>query len=449
MDSSVTKQGSVVDTLHVAEDQVDHLLGDEYEHEPVPMNARRSAFSVTMVWIGFPMIITGAMTGSILVLGMGFSKALVAMVLGNLIMFAYVGLLGLIGTKRGMNFALIASIVFGKKGYVFASGLLSTLLLGWYAVQTGITGALVSSTYGLNYVAMTVVAGLLYICITFVGVKGLHYIGLVSVPLFFILGLYVAFDAASTSTATAIFNYAGNNGVATMSMGVGLTVVLALFIDAGTVTADFNRWAKTPTASLVSTFSAFPFANLIAMLVGGVMTAALAVPNANPFGADNMFGYLNGKQMVWLSGLAFLFLYVNLGSVCSHCLYNAATGWSRILGNRMRLMAVILGAAGIVVAAGNVWAFFIQWLSLLGILVPPIGAVILVDQYLIRPNAKIDADWRPEAFIAWAVGSVCAFVVEERMAFLSTAISAAVVASIVYYAIAKSRSASVAVVKPL
>jgi cytosine permease len=449
MDSSVTKPGSVADNLHVAEDQVDHLLGDEYEHEPVPMSARRSAFSVTMVWLGFPMIITGAMTGSILVLGMGFSRALAAMLIGNLIMFAYVGLLGLIGTKRGMNFALIASIVFGKKGYVFASGLLSTLLLGWYAVQTGITGALVSSTYGLNYVAMTVIAGLLYICITFVGVKGLHYIGLVSVPLFVILGLSVAFGAASTSSASAIFNYAGNNGVATMSMGVGLTVVLALFIDAGTVTADFNRWAKTPTASLVATFSAFPFANLIAMLVGGVMTAALAVPNANPFGADNMFGYMNGKQMAWLSALAFVFLYINLGSVCSHCLYNAATGWSRVLGNHMRVMAVILGAIGIVVAAGNVWAFFIQWLSLLGILVPPIGAVILVDQYLIRPNAQIEADWRPEAFIAWAIGSVGAFIVEEQMPFLSTAISAALVASIAYYAIAKSRSARVAVVKPL
>jgi cytosine permease len=232
-------------------------------------------------------------------------------------------------------------------------------------------------------------------------------------------------------------------------MGVGLTVVLALFIDAGTVTADFNRWAKTPTASLVSTFSAFPFANLIAMLVGGVMTAALAVPNANPFGADNMFGFMNGKQMAWLSGLAFLFLYINLGSVCSHCLYNAATGWSRILGTHMRVMAVILGVIGIVVAAGNVWAFFIQWLSLLGILVPPIGAVILVDQYLIRPDAKIDADWRSEAFIAWAAGSVCAFIVEEQMPYLSTAISAALVASVVYYGIAKSRSAREAVAKPL
>jgi len=448
MDSSVAKPASVAEGLHVAEEQVDHLLGSEYEHEPVPMSARRSAFSVTLVWLGFPMIITGAMTGSLLVLGMGFSRALTAMIIGNLIMFAYVGLLGLIGTKRGMNFALIASIVFGKKGYVFASGLLSTLLLGWYAVQTGITGALVSSTYGLNYIAMTVIAGLLYIGITFVGVRGLHYIGLISVPLFVVLGLGVAFDAVSTHSASAIFGYAGNNGIATMSMGVGLTVVIALFIDAGTVTADFNRWASTPTASLVSTFSAFPFANLIAMLVGGVTTAALAVPDANPFGADNMFGYLNGKQMAWLSVLAFLFLYVNLGSVCSHCLYNAATGWSRILGTHMRVMAVVLGAIGIVVAAGNVWAFFIQWLSLLGILVPPIGAIILVDQYMFRPNAQIDADWRPGAFVAWGIGSICAFIVEEWMPYLSTAISAAVVASVAYYIIARSASTSLALAKP-
>ena len=186
--------------LEDAEDQVDHLLGNEYEHEPVPAQARRSLFSVTLVWAGFPMIITGAMTGSILVLGMGFTRALTAMIIGNLIMLAYVGALGVLGTRRGVNFALLASVVFGRKGYVLASGLLSTLLLGWYAVQTGITGALVSGTYGLSYVMMTVIAGLLYIGITFIGVRGLHYIGLVSIPLFLILGIWVAADAASTTS---------------------------------------------------------------------------------------------------------------------------------------------------------------------------------------------------------------------------------------------------------
>jgi cytosine permease len=420
-------------TLEDAEGQVDHLLGDEYEHKPVPLAARRSLFSNVMVWIGFPMIITGAMTGSILVLGMGFQRALTAMVVGNIIMFGYVGLLGLLGARTGMNFGLIASRVFGTKGFVVASGLLSTLLLGWYAVQTGITGALVSSTYGLNYIAMTVIAGLLYIGVTFIGVRGLHWIGLVSVPLFVILGLFVAFHSASTTTWSAIMGYAGTNGAASMSIGAGLTVVIALFADAGTVTPDFNRWAKTGSDSWIATFSAFPFANLVAMLVGGVMTAALAVPNANPFGTDNMFGYMNHLGMGWLSLIAFVFLYVNLGSVCSHCLYNSSTGWSRILGTRMRLMAVVLGVIGIAIAAGNVWAFFIEWLSLLGILVPPIGAVILVDQYLTRSGVVATEEWRPSAFAAWAAGSIAAFAVEKLAPEYCTAISAAVVAGVVYW----------------
>ncbi|HTJ27118.1 MAG TPA: cytosine permease [Candidatus Limnocylindria bacterium] len=420
----------------VVEERVDHILGEEYEHKPVPAAARRSTFSVVMVWLGFPMIITGAMTGSLLVIGMGFGRALAAMIIGNLLMFAYVGSLGVLGTRKGLNFGLLASIVFGRKGYVVASGLLSTLLLGWYAVQTGITGNLISTTYHLNYVVMTIIAGLLYIAITFVGVKGLHWIGMISVPLFVLLGVWVAFDAASTTTWHAIFAYPGGNAAAPMSLGAGLTVVLALFIDAGTVTADFNRWAKDTKSSLLATFSAFPFANLIAMLVGGIMTAALAKPGANPFGADNMFGYINGKQIAWLSILAFAFLYLNLGSVCSHCLYNSATGWSRILRNHMRVLAIVLGALGIAVAAGNVWAFFIQWLSLLGIVVPPIGAIILVDQYVVRRGAEITHDWRPAAFASWAVGSLVAFLVEKLAPQLSTAIAAAVVGGLAYWIIA-------------
>ncbi|MEO8005231.1 MAG: cytosine permease, partial [Betaproteobacteria bacterium] len=84
--------------IEAAESEIDHALGSEYEHEPVPAKARRSTFSVSMVWLGFPMIITGAMTGSIMVAGMGFTRALWAMIIGNILMFAYVGSLGLLGT---------------------------------------------------------------------------------------------------------------------------------------------------------------------------------------------------------------------------------------------------------------------------------------------------------------------------------------------------------------
>ena len=250
----------------------DHeVLGNEYEHEPVPQSTRRSAFSVSMVWFGFPMIITGAMTGSIMVAGMGFKSALIAMLVGNALMFAYVGSLGMLGTVRGVNFALVASAVFGKKGYILASGLLSTLLLGWYAVQTGITGNLIHTAFQLNYLTMTMIAGVLYFGITFVGIRGLHWIGLVSVPLFVVLGGWVAFDSAAAAGWDKVFAYVGTQPDMPMAFGIGLTIVIMLFVDAGTVTADFNRWAADKKSSLIATFCAFPFANLLAMLVGGVM----------------------------------------------------------------------------------------------------------------------------------------------------------------------------------
>ena len=418
-------------TEHAIEN-MEHVLGDEYEHKPVPAQARRSTFSVSMVWLGFPMIITGAMTGSILVAGMGFQSALWAMLIGNALMFAYVGANGVLGTTRGHNFALIASAVFGKKGYIFASGLLSTLLLGWYAVQTGITGNLIHTAFGLNYLTVTVLAGALYLGITFVGIKGLHWIGVVSVPVFVVLGGWVAFDSAAVAGWDKVLAYAGTKPELSMSFGVALTIVITLFVDAGTVTADFNRWSKDTKSSLIATFCAFPFANLLAMLVGGVMTAALAVPEPQPFGLDNMFGYMIAQQKPWLSVVAFLFLFANLGSVCAHCLYNSAVGWSRIGGGRMRVFAVGLAVVGIFIAAANVWALFIPWLTVLGILVPPIGAVVLADLFFVRPGAVIDANWRPRAFIAWIVGSLIAYAVETFAPQLSTAISAFIAGGLCY-----------------
>ena len=415
------------------------VLGEEYEHDPVPMKARRSTFSVSMVWLGFPMIITGAMTGSIMVAGMGFKSALAAMVIGNLLMFAYVGALGTLGTVRGFNFALLASATFGRRGYVFASGLLSTLLLGWYAVQTGITGNLIHTAFDLNYLTMTVIAGALYLLITYVGIRGLHWIGIVSVPLFVLLGGWVALDSGSTAGWSNVLAYAGTKPDMPMAFGIGLTIVITLFVDAGTVTADFNRWAADTRSSLTATACAFPFANLVAMLVGGIMTAALALPNPQPFGLDNMFGYLLAQKHAWLSVIAFLFLFCNLGSVCAHCLYNSAVGWSRIGGGRMRLFAVGLAAVGIVIAAANVWALFIPWLSLLGILVPPIGAVMIADLYFVRPGADIVADWRPKAFIAWAAGSLVAYGVETFVPQFSTAVSAFVAAGVCYLALGAGR----------
>jgi cytosine permease len=53
-----------------------------------------------------------------------------------------------------------------------------------------------------------------------------------------------------------------------------------------------------------------------------------------------------------------------------------------------------------------VWNHFIDWLSLLGIIVPPIGAVIIVDQIISRKNADITDSIRTKPFVAWGLGAM-------------------------------------------
>ena len=114
-----------------------------------------------------------------------------------------------------------------------------------------------------------------------------------------------------------------------------------------------------------------------------------------------------------LSTLAVFFVFVNLGSVCTHCLYNGAVGCSHLTHSQMRRLTLVLGVIGGLLAIAGVWSLFLDWLNLLGIFVPPIGAVIITDQLLLggldRPIAVVA--FRGTAFLAWAVGAAAAMLV--------------------------------------
>lgn len=412
--------------MSVPEQNEHHLLESEFEHTPVPISHRKSLTSVTLVWVGFPMIITGAITGAALVNGMGFQRGLEAMIFGNVIMLAYVGLLSRRGSETGLNFGLLASKTFGRKGYSIASGLLSTILVGWFAVQTGLTGASMHAVFHTNLALATLIAGVLYVLITVLGIKALSVIGAISAPLFVILGIY-AVGVVLSRHAGSVWHYQGATAHS-ITWGLALTIVIALFADAGTMTADFTRWAKTSNNAFWATFAAFPVANLTAMIIGGTLVAAASHNSGDVFSTIAAQGGL-------MALLAVAFLFINLGSVCSHCLYNASVGWSHILGGKMRIFAVILGIIGIAGAVLGIWNYFIDWLNILGVLVPPIGTIIIVDQYVVKSGASSSVAFKTKPFIAWAVGSAVALLVNFKAPQLSTVLTGMVVSGITYLAI--------------
>ncbi|MEV0074182.1 MULTISPECIES: cytosine permease [unclassified Amycolatopsis] len=410
----------------------EHHLESEFEHEPVPRTHRRSLASVSAVWFGFPMVLTNAVFGGTIVYGLGFWKGMLAIVVGNLVLLAYVGCLSYIAGNSGKNFALTAAETFGRTGAKIAAGFLATVVIGWFAFQTGLTGATLNTSLGWNETAMILLAGVLYIAITFIGIRALTVIGIIAAPLFVILAIVALVFAAKDGHLGEFASYSGSSSNATvLSVGAAITIVIAGFADSGTMTADFTRWSRTGKEAVAAAFTAFPVANFIALLVGGLIVAAGAAANPATDGGD--FLPILTSHGPLLSTLAVIFVFVNLGSVCTHCLYNGAVGWSQLTGSKMRLLTVILGVIGLVAALAGVWSYFSTWLNLLGIFVPPIGAVLICDQLIARRHRnRVIRSVRAEPFIAWALGSAGAFAVHEYVPAWCEAGAGIVVTAIAY-----------------
>ncbi|MEB8338077.1 cytosine permease [Streptomyces endophyticus] len=389
-------------------------LADEFEDRPVPPAHRRSLLSVSSVWFGFPMVLTNAVFGGVIVYSLGFARGMLAILLGCLILGGYVGALSYLAGRTGNTFARVAVITFGTRGARLASGFLATVVIGWFAFQVGLTGATLNTALGWNTEVTVLVAGVLYVAVAYAGIRALAVIGWIAAPLYLVLGGVAITLALRDSGPGSVLSYGGQAPAGgALTFGACVTMVVAGFIDSGTMTADFTRWSRNGREAVLAALTAFPLANLLALIVGAVIVGAGAAADPGSAGG-NFLGLLTDHHSGLLTSAAVIFVFVNLGSVSAHCLYNAAVGWSQLTGATMRRLVLIIGALGLIVALAGVWEHFETWLTLLGVFVPPIGSVLITDQLLLRRLAEARPDGpvlRFSALAAWAGGAaVAAFV---------------------------------------
>lgn len=409
-------------------------LADEYEDVPVPARARRGLVAVSAVWLGFPMILTCAVFGGLIVYSLGFWRGMLAIALGNLVLMCYVGSLSFLAGRTGKNFALTAVETFGHRGYVVPSGFLATVVIGWFAFQTGLTGSILHDSLGWNETVITLAAGVGFIAVTLLGIRALSVIGMIAAPMYLVLGAVAIAFAASNSAPGSVTSYPGGAGTAAMSLGAAVTLVIASFIDSGTMTADFTRWSRNGREGFLAAFSAFPVGNAVALVVGGVIVAVGAATDPGSNGGT-FLDILLARGGV-LVPLAVAFVFINLGSVCAHCLYNGAVGWGQLSGGTMRRLTLVLGAVGVLLAVAGIWSYFEQWLNLLGVIVPPIGIVLILDQLVLprfglgsRAAGTRSAALRWQPFAGWSAGSAAALLAHGFAPWLSDAVVGMVVAA--------------------
>ncbi|MFC4560471.1 cytosine permease [Nocardiopsis mangrovi] len=352
----------------------------DYPVEPVPVHARKSLFSLTVVLVGFtlftPTMLAGAQVGA----AYAFWPLMGVLVLGSAILGLYVGVIGWIGARANLTTVMMARYTLGTGGAKAASLLLGGTQVGWYGVSIATVGLLVSQAAGwagdLPGALVMVAAGAVMGATAYIGYAGMYWLSVVSVPLLLALAAWVTWRAFGE--AGGVSGLAAIEPGTTMPLTVAMTVIVGTFASGGTQAPNWTRFARSPAAGFWASIAAFFGGQLLMLFCGAI--GALA------------FGQGDFVLVLFQLGLVawgVVFLVANIWTTNDNAAYSVGVAGAEIFNTRSRkpwvLVCVVAGTA---LAVTGIYDHLIGYLTWLGILIPPLGGVIIGD-FLLRRRGEL------------------------------------------------------------
>lgn len=357
---------------------------EEYHSTPVPMSARLGFKQPAWVWSGFGIAFICAVIGGAIQQGLGTTSAIAAIVLGNAILFVYASALGYASGKWGLNFPLTVKAVFGGRGATAPILILALLVTGWFSFHVWLTADIVKAAFSLeSAVAVALIAlgvGILYAVPVVLGIKSMALVRQIAIPAMVIFVLYYLVTKVIPAGG-ALFEAEGTGDISFFT-GVGLA--WATFAVSGTMTGDIVRYTRTGGQAIAVTGVAFILSNAPFMILGALFAAAINDPTV-PY-------FLDSSSLTVLIPLAAIAI-LSTWSTADACLYNAAMGYSNSLPNFNWRRAALLGTAiGLAASMSGAIANVTNLLITIGLIVPPVGGVIISDYFFVRRSRGFGAD---------------------------------------------------------
>lgn len=350
---------------------------EDYPLSAVPEDDRRGAASLYVVLLGFTFFAATMWSGGEVGRAFRFFPDLLIIILaGNVLLGAYVAVLAHISARTGLNTVLLSRFAFGERGSGLVDLLLGLTQVGWYAWGTGTVATVLLRLIGLDepwllYLFM-IVFGAGFCWTAYIGYRGLEILSIIAVPLMLVLIFWSMFrawiDVDGLAGLTAI------EPGASMSVSNAITIVFGTFASGGTQVTNWTRFARTSRTAVLAALSAFLLGNGLMVFVGAL--GALVYDRAD------LVEVLVAQGLL-LPGVAMLFL--NIWTTQDNTIYNFSVAGSNLLRTGHRRLVTLGGAAlGTVLAVLGMYDFLVPFLLLLGVLIPPVGAVIVADAWINR-----------------------------------------------------------------
>lgn len=410
---------------------------EDFGATPVPAERRRGWFSMGIViWgvaICIPAFMVGGMMGSMVGLGGAISAAL----LGGLILTVLSILTGIVGAHTRVSTAMSTQFVFGRYGNIIFAILLFIGTFGWFGVQLemfaqAVNGAVQAMSGSALPRWLPIVGGGILMSITaLIGFKAIEWLSTIVIPILLVLMVVTLVLAFRGHTLAEVFAKAPAQPV---PFGLVVSIVAGAFAIGAVIQPDITRYAKgkghAAGGMIFGMGIGFPLVLILAAFLG-------AASGQSDFSAI----MLTFHRGVWAFFAMFVIVFATWTTNDNNLYSGALSIYTLIRALPKWLLTAIGGALGTILALAGIVGQFVTWLSILGVTIPPIGAVLIVDFFLFRGSdykfeklAGLPAI-RLVPVLSWALATAFGFLTHFKVFTFTTApaLDTIIVAVVVHF----------------
>ena len=348
---------------------------------------RTSVFENGLIWFGAGVSIAEIVTGTYFA-SLGFTKGLLAILIGHVIGCAMLFLAGLIGGKVRKSAMETTKMSFGGKGSLLFSILNVVQLVGWTAIMIYDGALAANGIWDTGNWIWCVVIGALIALWVLIGIENLGKVNTVAMAALFILTIVLSFVIFGKGTMHAV----GGDG---MSFGAAVELSVAMPLSWLPLISDYTREAEKPVKATAVSAVVYGLVSCWMYVIG--MGAAI-------FTAESDIAQIMLKAGLGIAGL----LIVVFSTVTTTFLdaYSAGVSsesiFAKIKGKWVAVGVTVLGVVGAVTLP---LYDITDFLYFIGSVFAPMIAIQIADFFILKKQPCKGA-FDIKNLIIWLVGFV-------------------------------------------
>ncbi|KGA35898.1 allantoin permease [Pectobacterium brasiliense] len=367
---------------------------DDYPVSRVPLSVRLPFLNVALVHIGMLTALDQFMLGAVLGHSMTLGQAFLAIFIGSAIFGVVTVGLGYAGMKEGMSGSLLARWCgFGRIGSVLIGLVIAISLIGWFGVQNAVFAKALNFAMAdkLGFGWSAALSGMALTLLVAFGFRALRFTAKIAVPMFVIVVGYISIMTLSGHNIAELIASAPNGE--TISISAGATMVVGGCIVASLITPDMTRYSQKGKHVFWMT--------MLSIIVGEFIVNGLAIIIARALNTADVVTIMSqAAGGIGLIAVIFSTLRVNDINLYSSSL-GIANAIEGVTGKKLRYVSItlVIGLIGTLLSVAGILDRFIDFLTLLGVLFPPVIGVMLVDYYILRTHKVLLETSRAEGLL--------------------------------------------------